>query len=575
MSPFACISETLYATVLHMTDVLTHLPPRSVWHGWGDPREAHPLPDHAWRELERETGARRRPTPSAPPAIEDVRLPESRLTAADLAALRDLLGPEHVSDERAARVEHAGGKSYPDLRRLFDGDGGQAPDAVAYPADADEVAALLELAEERGLTVVPFGGGTSVVGGVTGERAGERPVVTLDLRRLDRMLHLDSTSRTATFQPGIRGPQVEAALHPHGLTLGHYPQSHQQATLGGYVATRSAGQASTGYGRIEDLVLGARLATPRGELVVGGRAPASAAGPRLLDLVVGSEGTLGVITEATVRLAALPTAKRYAAVAFPSFAQATHALRTLAQDVGHGGIPDVCRLSDGEETRVSLAMAGRSGRALARWLRLRRLPEPCLAILVWEGRDDDDLRERQRRCERVLTAHGARRLPTRIAQAWERGRFSGPYLRDELMRHGVLADTLETATTWTGLERLHDAVSAAIRDTFADLGTPAVVQCHISHVYAAGASLYYTFVARETDDPLAQWHAVKAAASRAIVDAGGTITHHHAVGSDHRPYLTDEIGPLGAQVLRAVKATLDPGGILNPGTLVPPSGQEG
>ena len=370
----------------------------------------------------------------------------------------------------------------------------------------------------------------------------------------------------------MRGPALEAALQPLGLTLGHYPQSHQQATLGGYVATRSAGQASTGYGRIDELVLGVRLATPEGELHLGDRAPASAAGPRLLDLVVGSEGALGVITEATLRLARLPSVKSHAAWVVPGFASGAKVLRTMAQELGHGALPDVCRLSDPDETRVGLALAGSRGRVLTRYLRARRVPDPALLILVWEGTDAAEVRARRRRCERVLREAGAVRLPGAVARSWEHGRFSGPYLRDELMTHGVLADTLETATSWADLDRLYRAVRTAIADTFAGLGVPGLVQCHVSHVYPSGASLYFTFLAPETADPLAQWQAVKTAASRAISAQGATISHHHAVGTDHRPYLTDEIGPLGVRVLRAVKAELDPQGVLNPGKLIPDVG---
>lgn len=588
-----------------MADALTHSIPRSVWHGWGDPREAKPLSDRAWRQLSREVGAKRQAAPARPVAIEDVVLPESRLSADDAAALAAVVGREHVATDRVSRIEHAGGKSYPDIRRLRFGDGGQAPDAVVFPGTADEVVDLLAVCSARRLAVVPFGGGTSVVGGVSGDieggspvdaalaganpldpttsgsdaRAGEASgrhtpdrltaVVTVDLRRLNRLLALDTVSRIATFEPGIRGPEIEAALHPHGLTLGHYPQSHQEATLGGYVATRSAGQASTGYGRIDEVVVGARLATPRGELIVGGRAPASAAGPRLLDVVVGSEGALGIITEASVRVAPLPSVKRYAACAFPSFEAAAEALREMAQELGHGVLPDVCRLSDAEETRVSLTLAGRGGAALSRWLRVRGLKRPCLALFVWEGREGSVLRSRARRCEAVFARFGARSVPSKVTRAWEHGRFSGPYLRDELMGHGVLADTLETATTWENLGSLHEAVGAAIGSALVAAGTPGLVQCHVSHVYAAGASLYYTFVAREAADPVAQWAAVKAAASSAIVAGGGTITHHHAVGRDHREFLGAEIGGLGVEVLRAVKSVVDPAGVLNPGTLLP------
>jgi alkyldihydroxyacetonephosphate synthase len=575
-------------------DELMRSIPRSVWHGWGDPAQAHPLSAGAWAALA-SWGVARGPQ-SPPVALDDVQLPPITLDDKEIAVLRDVVGSDYVHTDRRWRVGHAGGKSYPDLWRLRHGDGSEAPDAVIEPGDASEVQRVLEVCAEHRIAVVPFGGGTSVVGGVgarggagdvgasgvvgggdgdvddEGGDAGTRPfagVVTVDLRRLHQLLEVDPVSRVATFQPGLRGPDIERALEPHGLTLGHYPQSHQEATLGGYVATRSAGQASTGYGRIDDNVLGVRLATPRGELVLGGRSPASAAGPRLLDVVVGSEGTLGIITEATLRVAPRPTTRRYAAWLFPSFHAGSEAFRGLAQEVGPGLVPDVCRLSDEEETRVNLALAGRSGALLLRYGRTRGLDAPVLAVLVWEGTEAAALKHRQFLAERVLKREGGRRLPARVARAWEKGRFAGPYLRDELMGWRILVDTLETATTWDRLGELHTAVRSAIRSALADGGGGVVVMCHVSHVYATGASLYFTFVAGESADPLAQWRAVKSTATEAIVAGGGTITHHHGVGVDHASWLRAEIGDLGVGILRAIKSELDPTGILNPGKLIP------
>lgn len=558
--------------MFHMTsaaqDALTRTISRSPWHGWGDPADAHPLPDRSWTMLRRELGVTRRPQPTRPVALEDVRLPESRLAPDDLAALRAVVGTAYVHTDRLARVEHAAGKSYLDLRRLRDGDAADAPDVVVTPADATEIEQLLSVCRDRRLAVVPFGGGTSVVGGVTGSPGPFAAAVSIDLRRLNRMLSIDPVSRTAVFQPGMRGPDVEGALRPHGFTLGHYPQSHQEATIGGYVATRSAGQASTGYGRIDEIVRGATLATPEGTLRLDMRAPASAAGPRLLDLVVGSEGALGIITEVTMAIAPMPSQTAYAALAFPSFGEAAEGLRSLAQDLPHGIRPDVVRLSDPDETRVSLGLAGRAGQALAAYTKARRLPAACLVVLLWEGNDARTLRERKAASWEVLRRAGAVRMPSAIAHAWEKGRFSGPYLRDELMGHGVLVETLETATSWANLVALHDRVAAAIRAVSTDQGVPVIVQCHVSHVYPTGASLYFTVVAPEAADPLAQWRAVKTAATAAIVAGGGTVTHHHAVGTDHVDGLAAEVGELGMRVLRAVKDTLDPTGILNPGKLV-------
>jgi alkyldihydroxyacetonephosphate synthase len=415
--------------------------------------------------------------------------------------------------------------------------------------------------------VVPFGGGTSVVGGVAPLRGRHHAAIALDLRRLDAVVGVDARSRLATLQAGMTGPAVEAALAAHGLTLGHLPQSFEFSTVGGWVATRSAGQASAGYGRMDDLVAGLRAATPAGPLEARAL-PATAAGPDLRELLMGSEGTLGVITEATLRVAPRPGAQAFWACSLPDFAAAGEALRALEQA---GAAPTVTRASDEEETRINLAMAGsaQEATALRTYLRARGHGHPCLLILGWDAPGAAALAERRRAAARVLREHGPVSLGGRVGQAWAARRFHGPYVRDELLGRGIMVDTLETATTWDALPRLYGAVGAALRGALAARGTPAAVGCHVSHVYPDGASLYFTFLARqERGAELAQWRAAKAAASDAIAATGGTITHHHAIGRDHAPWLGEEIGALGLDVLRAVKARLDPAGIMNPGKLV-------
>ncbi len=329
------------------------------------------------------------------------------------------------------------------------------------------------------------------------------------------LTRIDVRSGLATFAAGTFGPDVEAELAVHGLTLGHLPQSFEFSTVGGWVATRSAGQASTGYGRIDGLVQGLRMATPSGEVVTG-EGPASAAGPDLRELLVGSEGTLGVVTEATLRVRAAPGAQRFEAWALPGFAAACEALRALAQA---GVAAPVTRLSDEEESRVNLALSGsaRTVGAVRGYLRARGIERPCLVVLGWEGADDAALRARREAGLRVLREHGAVALGRKAGEAWSKGRFHGPYLRDELLTRGVLVDTLETAATWSGLLETYRAVGAAVRGALAARGTPGVVGCHVSHLYPTGASLYFTFLARqEAGAELEQWHAAKAAAGDAI-----------------------------------------------------------
>ncbi len=479
------------------------------------------------------------------------------------------MGEEHVDDGHPARVVHAAGQSYEDLVRLRAGDGRAAPDAVVAPGSHEEVAAALAVCREEAVAVVPFGGGTSVVGGVEPGRGRFESVISLDLGRLDRLVALDGRSLTATFEAGISGRRAETLLDERGLTLGHFPQSFEHATVGGYLATRSAGQASTGYGRVEDLVLGLRCATPAGELRVD-PVPASAAGPSLLELLVGSEGAFGVITEATLAVRRRPSARRYEAFSFASFEAGAQALRALAQA---GAGPDVARLSDDRETALALAQAAADGgvaaRALRRYLRLRGQRRPCLAILGWEDTVAEASRRRARSA-RILRAAGGLALGSRAGDAWARARFDGPYLRDDLLDAGILVETLETATTWSRLAGLHRSVGAVLAESLTARGTPPLVGCHVSHVYRSGASLYFTVLAaQERGSELEQWRAAKAAAGDAIVAGGGTITHHHAVGSVHVPWLSAEVGELGVEALRALKGLLDPTGIMNPGKLVP------
>jgi alkyldihydroxyacetonephosphate synthase len=539
------------------------------WWGWGEDGHDAPLPAGAQRMLAAELGAL--PSRREPVALDAVALPESALPTAARERVAEVVGSEHVRDDRLTRVLHAAGRGYHDLVRLRAGDAPDAPDAVAFPGSADEVAALLRVCAEEQIAVVPFGGGTSVVGGVAALRGRCGAVLTVDLGRLDKLVAVDPVSLTATFEAGMKGPALEAALAEHAMTLGHFPQSFEFSTVGGWVATRSSGQASSGYGRIDALVVAVRAVTPSGEIETRAL-PASAAGPSLRELLVGSEGTLGILVEVTLRIRPRPSVRRYEAFSIGSTAAGVDAFRELSQA---GIAPDVARLSDESETRVSLTLSGGDGaatRALRSYLRARGHGDGCLVIAGWEGTAEAEVRRRRAAGARVLRAHGAIALGTRIGAAWEHGRFHAPYLRDELLAHGVLVETLETATTWSRVMALHDAVGVALEGALRACGTPPLVMCHVSHVYRTGASLYYTFVARQQEGAeLEQWHAAKAAASDAILAGGGTITHHHGVGRDHAPWLPQEVGPLGVELLRAAKATLDPAGIMNPGKLIDPA----
>lgn len=529
--------------------------------GWGEDRRA-PAPNAAltgWLG-ERLGGIGPRTEPAG---VESFRESQPRLSKKDLRRIAGIVGDDGVSVGLADRLVHAAGKSYPDLVRMRSGGKVALPDAIVWPSDRQQVAALLSFCARRGIAVVPFGGGTSVVGGVDPERGDHHCVITLDTGRLRSVVSIDEVSRIAVLQAGLRGPEVEHLLQARGLTLGHFPQSFEYSTVGGWVATRSAGQASSGYGRIDDLVRGVTLVAPDGELDLMAR-PASAAGPDLRELVVGSEGVLGVITEAALEVAPRPEETRYEAFLFPSFAAGAQAFRALAQE---GTQPDITRLSDESETEFYLAAAGLEGTRrtlLGQYLKARGggLAGAALAVLGWEGAHGS-VRPRRSSALGAIKSAGGVSIGTGPGQAWARGRFEGPYLRDELMSEGVMVETLETATTWSNADHLYTSVRRALE------GHAEVVGCHISHVYPTGCCLYFTFLARQDpDDLIGQWKAVKKDACQAIVAAGGTITHHHGVGADHRRYLKEEDGKLGIGMLRAASRRADPTGVMNPGKLV-------
>ncbi|WP_406405142.1 FAD-binding oxidoreductase [Streptomyces sp. NBC_00879] len=526
-----------------------------LWSGWGDPDKAAPLPDSVIGLLRDLLGVTPRET--GPARLDGIAVPPSPLADGTLRALTECLGGgAYVRTGAESRIRHTRGKSTPDLLRIRAGEVEDIPAAVLLPGSHEEVLAVLRVCAEQGVAAVPFGGGTSVVGGLA-PQAG-RCFVALDLRRLDRLLALDEVSRTATLQPGLRAPQAEALLNERGFTLGHFPQSYEWATIGGFAAARSSGQASAGYGRFDEMVLGLTVATPEGTWEAG-RAPRSAAGPDLRQLILGSEGALGVITSVTVRIRPLPAARIYEGWRFASFEAGAAALRTLAQD---GPRPTVLRLSDETETFVGLAQPDRIGSPEA------PAAAGCMAIAGFEGTAEDTADSRARARE-VLLACGGEYVGEEPGDRWAHGRYNAPYLRDALLDAGAFAETLETAGFWSALPALYGAVRQALTAALTDAGTPPLVMCHISHVYENGASLYFTVVSAQGDDPVAHWAPAKRAANDAILASGGTISHHHGVGTDHRDWYTEEIGPLGVRVLQAVKAEIDPAQVLNPGVLIP------
>jgi alkyldihydroxyacetonephosphate synthase len=514
-------------------------------------------------------------TPARP--LEEIVLAQSRLSPAERQSFAAILEPERVRDDAFERASHTRGKSYHDLIRLRAGDLSEPPDAVLYPRGAYEVEQILALASEMNVAVVPYGGGTSVVGGVSANAARFNRVVTLDLSGMNRILEIDSVTGAAVAEAGIGGAALEAALNEKSLTLGHYPQSFEYSTLGGWIAHRGTGQLSNRYGGPEDWLISAKIATPRGRLTTE-NFPASAAGPRVTDFIIGCEGIFGIITEARVRVRRVPEARAYQGYLFPDFASGITAVRQAMRE----DIPTaVLRLSDAGETRFYRALNG-LGREPAFTERLSEAylgfrgfdARAALLIAGFEG--TRRLVPAARRAFHAIAARlGAVALGNGPGQHWLTERFKVPYLHDSMLDHSLGVDTLETASSWANLPRLYvairNALASAVRQHAPYPMAHGIAMCHLGHSYADGASLSFTYIfPRSFDNDVAQWQHIKKAATDAAVSHGGTLSHHHGVGEDHLPWITAEKSPLGIEVLRAVKQSLDPNGILNPGKLIPP-----
>jgi len=524
------------------------------WNGWGDDTTSYRLRPGGLRFLQTWAGPGR-PARDADFAEVMKAVPLSRL-------------PPHplVSSDAADRVRHARGQSLPDWVALRGGRLGTLPDGVARPTSREEVRELLRFAAQAGVTLIPYGGGTSVVGHIN---AGPMPTLTIDLRRLNRLLQFDDRGCLATFGAGVIGPDLEAQLRARGFTLGHFPQSFEFSTLGGWVATRSSGQQSLGYGRIESLFAGGVLEGPAGTLSLPAF-PASAAGPDLRELVLGSEGRLGILTEATVRITALPQIEAFHAVFLPDWERAQAAARQIVQAGLH---LSMLRLSTAPETEATLALAGheRLIGALERLLALRRVgPSKCMLLMGITGRESL-VKASRKEALAIAGAHGGVHIGRLFGQEWRKNRFRLPYLRNTLWDLGYAIDTLETATTWDGVPEMVAGIEAALRGATMAPGERMHVFTHLSHLYPHGSSIYTTYVfplGATPDDTLAHWQRMKRAASEAIVRKGGTISHQHGVGVDHAPYLAPEKGELGMATIREACRVFDPTGMMNTGKLV-------
>ena len=530
------------------------------WNGWGDDGTDFPVPAGAAKKLAEWIG------PGTPPAdatlaVVVAQVPPSRL-------------PEHPLVDRTApgRARHARGQSLPDWVTLRSGRVETFPDGVAHPRNDEEVRGLINYAKGAGAQLIPYGGGTSVVGHINA-LPGDAPVLTVAMGHLSRLRHFDAESLLATFGAGVSGPQLETQLRAHGCTLGHFPQSFEYSTLGGWVATRSSGQQSLGYGRIDDLFAGGRLEAPAGVLDLPATFPASAAGPDLRRIVLGSEGRLGILTEVTVRTSPLPEAERFRALFFPDFESGRQATREMIQ----AGLPlSMLRLSTARETETTLILAGRPWliAALEKVLAWRGIGDEKTMLLFGASGRQGIVKKASKEALHIAGAYGgglARIAGERFGQQWRKGRFRTPYLRNSLWRMGYAVDTLETAVAWPRVNATIEAVEGALQEALAGEGERVHAFTHLSHFYRDGSSVYTTYLFRLAADPaetLRRWRALKTAASEAILSLAGTISHQHGVGTDHAPYLAAEKGALGMGALEAVAAHFDPQGMMNPGKLL-------
>jgi alkyldihydroxyacetonephosphate synthase len=548
--------------------------PAMKWWGWGDPGVEFTHEDKPGLApfIREELGIDVTRAGTAVPAFDALQVPEPELPGALRAALERA---GDVSTDAHDRVVHARGKSLRDLVRQRRGELGRLPDAVVRPAGEAGVTAVVRAVLDADAVLIPFGGGTSISGSLEPPAGEARPVISLDLSRLSRVLDVDPVSRLARVQAGVLGPDLERQLAERGWTLGHFPDSFTHSTLGGWIATRSSGMQSDSYGDIADLTRAVRVATPAG-LLATRPVPATSTGPSVREMVLGSEGRLGVITEATVHVRRLPAERVILGYVFPTWEESLAAMRDIAAS---DASPSVTRVSDAYETRFSFATRKAptaldkvKSVALRTYLSRRRgfdVGEMCLSFIGYEGTERHVAAQRKL-TGKIVSSHGGLCIGASPGELYDQKKFDTPYIRDFLLDRGTLADVSETSAPWSALRPLYDAVMAAARDAFASLRVQGYVMCHLSHSYHAGACLYFTFAfePRAGGEELEQYARVKSAIQQAFVDNGATLSHHHAVGTEHAEWLEQDLSAPGTAMLRALFDGFDPGANFNPGKIV-------
>jgi len=547
------------------------------WWGWGDEDVAFTHDDKPdlgpFLQRHLEIDVSRVSSPRA--AFDELRMPEPILPAALRGELEAAAGAEHVSTDRLDRLVHARGKSLRDIVRHRRGALGRLPDVVVRPADEEAVAAVLRAAIDADAVVIPFGGGSNISGSLEPPASESRTIVSLDAGQLDRVLAIDETARLARVQAGVSGPRLEEQLNARGWTLGHFPDSFSYSTLGGWIATRSSGMQSDKYGDVADLTRAVRVVMPGGVLATR-PVPATSTGPSVREMVLGSEGRLGVITEATIHVHRLPVRRTILGYLLPNWSAALAAMHEIAAGEAAAS---VTRVSDANETAFSFATRKApspldrvKSKALAEFLVRRRefdLDAMCLAFIGYEG-SERHVRRQRRLVGRIVARHGGLCIGSGPGVLYDQKKFDTPYIRDYLLDRGALADVSETAAPWSLLPVVYDNVIGAAQGCFRSLGVPGYIMCHLSHSYHSGACLYFTFAIKPSGErePLDEYGAVKSAIQQAFVDSGATLSHHHAVGTEHAEWLEQDISAPGAELLRTLFDGVDPGGHLNPGKIV-------
>ncbi|WP_094707110.1 FAD-binding oxidoreductase [Hahella sp. CCB-MM4] len=530
------------------------------WNGWGDEKNSMELPGNGVDFLAERVGrANALPDASLQEVIDKV--PESRLP-------RHLL----VDTSSEVRVRHARGQSLPDWLAMRSGDFGVFPDGVAFPETTEQVRELMDFCIDHDVILIPYGGGTSVAGHINPFHS-DKPILTLDMGRMNQLLELDETSQIATFGAGTPGPLLESQLRANGYTLGHFPQSFELSTVGGWVASRSSGQQSLRYGRIEQMFAGGRIETPMGTMEIP-TIPASSAGPDLREMFMGSEGRMGVITEVKVRVTPLADHEDFYVVVFPSWEQARTAARQLVQSKIQ---LSMCRVSNEVETETQLALAGHPGQIawLEKYLSWRGADEGKCMMTVGITGSRAQCRAAKSQFGRIIRRHKGISTGTVLGKKWAEKRFMMPYLREALWQDGYVVDTLETATDWDNVDSLMREIETNLRTSLKQVGENVHVFTHLSHFYSQGCSIYTTYVFRTAESyakTLAYWRRMKSTTSELIVHRRGTISHQHGVGRDHAPYLPVEKGMLGMSAIKSLISTFDPKDLMNPGTLFPVEG---